>query len=49
MINYSFFFWLPYYLGNKFGWEETIADKISIWYDVGGIFGNKVFFVFHKD
>jgi len=39
MINYSFLFWLPFYLSNKFGWEESAADEISIWYDVGGIFG----------
>jgi len=39
MINYSFLFWLPFYLSNKFGWEESVADEISIWYDVGGIVG----------
>lgn len=39
MINYSFLFWLPYYLSNAFGWEESVADEISIWYDVGGIIG----------
>lgn len=39
MVNYSFFFWLPFYLSNKFGWKESVADKISIWYDVGGIAG----------
>lgn len=38
-MNYSFFFWLPYYLHNKYGWKETVADDISIWYDVGGIIG----------
>uniref|UniRef100_K1PQX4 Sugar phosphate exchanger 3 n=1 Tax=Magallana gigas TaxID=29159 RepID=K1PQX4_MAGGI len=37
LVNYSFFFWLPYYLHNKYGWKETVADDISIWYDVGGI------------
>jgi OPA family glycerol-3-phosphate transporter-like MFS transporter 3 len=41
MVNYSFLFWLPFYLSNKFGWSETTADTISIWYDVGGIFGKK--------
>lgn len=39
MVNYSFLFWLPFYLSNKFKWEESVADQISIWYDVGGIFG----------
>ncbi|CAF0825875.1 unnamed protein product [Brachionus calyciflorus] len=39
MINYSFLFWLPFYLTNKFKWSESVADQISIWYDVGGIFG----------
>lgn len=39
LVNYSFFFWLPYYLHNKYGWKETVADDISIWYDVGGIIG----------
>ncbi|WAR26675.1 SPX3-like protein [Mya arenaria] len=41
LVNYSFFFWLPYYLHNKFGWDESSADKISIWYDVGGIVGKQ--------
>nr|XP_022298446.1 sugar phosphate exchanger 3-like [Crassostrea virginica] len=35
LVNYSFFFWLPYYLHNKYGWKETVADDISIWYDRG--------------
>ena len=39
MVNYSFLFWLPFYLSNKFGWKESVADEISIWYDVGGIIG----------
>lgn len=39
MINYSFLFWLPFYLSNAFGWKEEVADEISIWYDVGGIIG----------
>ncbi|XP_052781449.1 sugar phosphate exchanger 3-like [Mya arenaria] len=42
LVNYSFFFWLPYYLHNKFGWDESSADKISIWYDVGGIVGGTI-------
>ncbi|XP_054971430.1 sugar phosphate exchanger 3 isoform X9 [Pan paniscus] len=39
LVNYSFFFWLPFYLSNNFGWKEAEADKLSIWYDVGGIIG----------
>lgn len=39
LVNYSFFFWLPFYLSNDFGWKEAEADKLSIWYDVGGIIG----------
>nr|XP_042129013.1 sugar phosphate exchanger 3 isoform X2 [Peromyscus maniculatus bairdii] len=39
LVNYSFFFWLPFYLSNNFGWKEAEADKLSIWYDVGGIVG----------
>lgn len=38
-VNYSFFFWLPFYLHGAFNWLETVADEISIWYDVGGIVG----------
>lgn len=39
LVNYSFFFWLPFYLTNNFGWKEAEADELSIWYDVGGIVG----------
>lgn len=39
LVNYSFFFWLPFYLRKKFQWEETDADLLSTLYDVGGIFG----------
>ncbi|XP_078199760.1 sugar phosphate exchanger 3 isoform X3 [Callithrix jacchus] len=39
LVNYSFFFWLPFYLSNNFGWKEAEADKLSVWYDVGGIIG----------
>ncbi|XP_056131603.1 sugar phosphate exchanger 3 [Lampris incognitus] len=42
LVNYSFFFWLPFYLSNNFGWEETQADRLSVWYDVGGIIGGTV-------
>ncbi|KAL0195289.1 hypothetical protein M9458_008861, partial [Cirrhinus mrigala] len=37
LVNYSFFFWLPFYLSNNFGWKEVQADRLSVWYDVGGI------------
>ncbi|KAK3103461.1 hypothetical protein FSP39_019433 [Pinctada imbricata] len=47
LVNYSFFFWLPYYLTNKYGWKQTVADDISIWYDVGGIIGDFIQFLFH--
>lgn len=39
LVNYSFFFWLPFYLSSNFGWKEAEADRLSIWYDVGGIIG----------
>ncbi|XP_023241917.1 sugar phosphate exchanger 3-like [Centruroides sculpturatus] len=40
MVNYSFFFWLPYYLQKAYGWEEAEADSLSVWYDIGGIIGS---------
>lgn len=39
LVNYSFFFWLPFYLSNNYGWKEAEADRLSVWYDVGGILG----------
>ncbi|CAK8684253.1 unnamed protein product [Clavelina lepadiformis] len=42
MVNYGFFIWLPYYVTNEYGWPDTLADKISIWYDVGNILGGVV-------
>ncbi|KAL2102449.1 hypothetical protein ACEWY4_001617 [Coilia grayii] len=42
MVNYSFFFWLPFYLSSNFGWKEVEADRLSVWYDVGGIIGGTV-------
>ncbi|XP_030071093.1 sugar phosphate exchanger 3 [Microcaecilia unicolor] len=42
LVNYSFFFWLPFYLSNNFEWTEAEADQLSIWYDVGGIIGGTV-------
>uniref|UniRef100_A0A8C7ZRU3 Sugar phosphate exchanger 3 n=1 Tax=Oryzias sinensis TaxID=183150 RepID=A0A8C7ZRU3_9TELE len=41
LVNYSFFFWLPFYLSNNYGWKEAEADRLSVWYDVGGIIGEK--------
>ncbi|XP_062338807.1 sugar phosphate exchanger 3 [Osmerus eperlanus] len=42
LVNYSFFFWLPFYLSSNFGWKEAEADRLSVWYDVGGIIGGTV-------
>ncbi|XP_077195945.1 sugar phosphate exchanger 3 [Paroedura picta] len=42
LVNYSFFFWLPFYLSSNFGWKEAEADRLSIWYDVGGIIGGTI-------
>lgn len=42
LVNYSFFFWLPFYLSNNFGWKEPEADRLSVWYDVGGIIGGTI-------
>ncbi|TWW64562.1 sugar phosphate exchanger 3 [Takifugu flavidus] len=42
LVNYSFFFWLPFYLSSNYGWKEAEADRLSIWYDVGGIFGGTI-------
>ncbi|MBN3290426.1 SPX3 protein, partial [Polypterus senegalus] len=42
LVNYAFFFWLPFYMSNNFGWKEADSDKLSIWYDVGGIIGGTV-------
>uniref|UniRef100_A0A3B3DJA6 Sugar phosphate exchanger 3 n=1 Tax=Oryzias melastigma TaxID=30732 RepID=A0A3B3DJA6_ORYME len=39
LVNYSFFFWLPFYLSSNYGWKEAEADRLSVWYDVGGIIG----------
>lgn len=37
LVNYGFFFWLPFYLHSGLHWPETYADALSTWYDVGGI------------
>ena len=42
MVNYVFFFWLPFYLSSSYGWPESAADQLSIWYDVGGVVGGTV-------
>ncbi|ESO89870.1 hypothetical protein LOTGIDRAFT_234009 [Lottia gigantea] len=42
LVNYSFFFWLPYYLSNAHHMAESQSDAISIWYDVGGIIGGTI-------
>ncbi|CAF1399815.1 unnamed protein product [Rotaria magnacalcarata] len=42
LVNYSFFFWLPFYLHAKFSWQESDADLLSTLYDVGGIIGGIV-------
>lgn len=42
LVNYSFFFWLPFYLSNAYKMLETTADTLSIWYDIGGIVGGTV-------
>ncbi|XP_076441343.1 sugar phosphate exchanger 3-like [Babylonia areolata] len=39
LVNYSFFFWLPFYLSSAYSMAETVADKLSIWYDLGGVVG----------
>ncbi|CAG5121874.1 unnamed protein product [Candidula unifasciata] len=42
LVNYSFFFWLPFYLSNAFHWSESFADKLSTLYDVAGIVGGTI-------
>ncbi|PAV63101.1 hypothetical protein WR25_17340 [Diploscapter pachys] len=42
LVNYAFFFWLPLYLTEAYHWEESQADQLSIWYDIGGIAGSVV-------
>ncbi|XP_061405752.1 sugar phosphate exchanger 3-like [Lethenteron reissneri] len=39
LVNYAFFFWLPYYLAYEFSWTQVDASRMSIWYDFGGIIG----------
>ena len=42
LVNYSFFFWLPYYLHNTFHWTDADSNSVSTWFDVGGIIGGVV-------
>jgi len=42
LVNYSFFFWLPYYLSYGLKIDDTISDELSTFYDVGGIFGGAI-------
>nr|KAI8729687.1 sugar phosphate exchanger 3 isoform X2 [Biomphalaria glabrata] len=42
LVNYSFFFWLPFYLSNSFHWDESTSDQLSTAYDVAGIFGGTI-------
>ncbi|PAA65147.1 hypothetical protein BOX15_Mlig033880g1, partial [Macrostomum lignano] len=37
LVNYAFFFWLPLYIQEKYGWTNAFSDELSSWYDVGGI------------
>lgn len=37
LVNDGFFFWLPFYLHNGLNWQESTADGLAAWYDVGGI------------
>ncbi|VUZ51252.1 unnamed protein product [Hymenolepis diminuta] len=39
LVNYSFFFWLPFYLNNKFNWDAGAASALAAFYDLGGLFG----------
>ncbi|KAM7541870.1 hypothetical protein Aperf_G00000018841 [Anoplocephala perfoliata] len=39
LVNYSFFFWLPFYLHNKFNWDAGAASALSAFYDFGGLLG----------
>lgn len=42
LVNYCFFFWLPFYLSNAYNLKEIVADELSIWYDIGGIIGGTI-------
>lgn len=40
LINYTLFFWGPYYLHTQIGFSEASADNISTLYDIGSVFGS---------
>lgn len=42
LVNYSFFFWLPFYLHDAYRWSADKSNNISQWYDVGGIIGGTI-------
>uniref|UniRef100_A0A914CG58 Major facilitator superfamily (MFS) profile domain-containing protein n=1 Tax=Acrobeloides nanus TaxID=290746 RepID=A0A914CG58_9BILA len=42
LVNYAFFFWLPYYLTSKYGWAESESNQLATWYDIGGIVGSVI-------
>lgn len=42
LVNYSFFFWLPLYLSDQYGWSNDKSNGVSVWYDVGGIIGGTI-------
>ncbi|XP_065184692.1 sugar phosphate exchanger 3-like [Sycon ciliatum] len=39
LVNYSLFFWLPFYLTDSLHWSRTLASKLSTLYDIGAIVG----------
>lgn len=40
LVNYTAFFWFPYYLHTQIGLSEAYADNISTLYDIGSVFGS---------
>eukprot|EP01084_Bolivina_argentea_P294912 507582_1 len=39
-VNYTLFFWLPDFLENNSGFSDDKADQLSMYYNVGQIFGS---------
>ena len=31
LVNYSFFFWLPFYLHDAYGWSADVSNNLSQW------------------
>ena len=31
LVNYSFFFWLPYFLHNQFNWSDSTGKRVSFY------------------